>query len=90
MARQLLPEDVVLNLGKDAPVPPVPDLGDDRAHAWGGVLFNPTVRWLATWKAPLTGERKYAFLPAARPAAETPAAGLAGLGAFADMRMIPS
>ena len=86
LARRVLPEDVILNLGKGSPVPPVPDLGNGRVHAWGGVLCDPTVRWLARWVDPLSGQQKYAFLPV-----ETLAAGLVGLGeGFNVMRMIPS
>lgn len=60
LSRRLLPEDVTLNLGRAAPVPPVPDCGDGRPHAWGGVVCNPTVLWLARWTDPLGGNLKYA------------------------------
>jgi len=60
LSRRVLPEDVTLNLGRDAPVPPVPDCGDGRPHAWGGVVCDPTVPWLARWTDPLSGNVKYA------------------------------
>ena len=60
LSRRVLPEDVTLNLGRDAPVPPVPDVGDGQPHAWGGVVSNPTVPWLARWTDPLSGHMKYA------------------------------
>jgi DNA topoisomerase-1 len=50
------PEDVVLNLDKDAkiPEPNVPG-------KWGGVIHERSVIWLATWKEEITGKNKYVF-----------------------------
>jgi len=50
------PEDVVLNLDKEAkiPEPNVPG-------KWGGVIHERSVIWLATWKEEITGKNKYVF-----------------------------
>ena len=41
--RRIRPEDVTLNLDKDAPVPPL------EKGEWGPVVHNDTATWLATW-----------------------------------------
>lgn len=57
---RIYPEDVTINIGKDAPVPEVPIPG----HRWGSVVHDNTVTWLAGWKDSITGGRKYVFLSA--------------------------
>ena len=42
--RRIRPEDVLLNLDRNAPVPPAGD-----GHNWGDVVHNNTATWLATW-----------------------------------------
>lgn len=42
--RRIRPEDVTLNLDRDAPIPPLE--GD---HKWGAIVHNNTATWLATW-----------------------------------------
>lgn len=42
--RRILPEDVTLNLDKNAPIPPPGD-----GHEWGAVVHNDTATWLAMW-----------------------------------------
>ena len=54
------PEDAALNLDAAAPVPLMPDVGDGAAHSWGGVVSNPTVRWAARWRNPVTGSHESA------------------------------
>ncbi|KAL1529831.1 hypothetical protein AB1Y20_000763 [Prymnesium parvum] len=61
---RIMPEDVTLNLGENAPVPPVPDIGDGKAHKWGGVEHKDTVTWLAKWKDSINGEDKCVWLAA--------------------------
>lgn len=47
------PQDVTLNLGKDAPVP---------EGEWNEVVHDQTSTWLATWIEKLTDKRKYVWL----------------------------
>jgi DNA topoisomerase-1 len=47
------PEDVILNLGEDAPVP---------EGTWEKVVNDHASTWLATWLEVLTGKRKYVWL----------------------------
>ena len=39
----------ILNMSKNAKVPPVPDLGDGKTHTWGEVIHKKVVR--SEWKA---------------------------------------
>ena len=55
--RRIYPEDVTINLDKEAPVPE-PNLKD---HKWGKVIHDREVIWLATWKDTITGKSKYIF-----------------------------
>jgi len=54
--KRVRPEDVILNLDKEAkiPTPNVPG-------KWGAVIHERTVIWLATWKEEITGKNKYVF-----------------------------
>lgn len=58
--RRVMPEDITLNLGEEAVVPPCPLPG----HAWKRVVHDPTVTWLAYWKENVMGGTKYVFLAA--------------------------
>ncbi|KAG0369084.1 hypothetical protein BC939DRAFT_454034 [Gamsiella multidivaricata] len=53
------PEQVTLNLSKDAPVPPAP-----AGHKWGKIVHDDTKTWLATWKENVNDSTKYVFLAA--------------------------
>ena len=53
------PEDIILNIGKDAPVP-VPNMPGQ----WKGIQHDQTVTWLASWKENINGNFKYVFLAA--------------------------
>lgn len=53
--KRIMPEDVILNLSKDAPVPTIKD------HKWGKVINDKSVIWLASWKEEITGKNKYVF-----------------------------
>jgi DNA topoisomerase-1 len=48
------PEDVTLNLSKDAKVPDAPE-----GHKWGSIVHDNTVAWIATWKENIKGDNKY-------------------------------
>ncbi len=58
--KRIMPEDVTINIGKKAPVPPCPIKG----HNWGSVIHNNTVTWLAMWKETINGGFKYVWLSA--------------------------
>jgi DNA topoisomerase-1 len=62
--KRVFPEDITINLGKGAPVPPVPDMGDSRKHRWGEVVHENKVTWLAKWKDTLTLQDKCVWLSA--------------------------
>lgn len=55
--KRVMPEDVTINLSKDAkvPEPNVP------GHTWGEVIHDHAVIWLASWKEEITGKNKYIF-----------------------------
>ena len=50
---RITPQDVVLNLGEDAPVP---------EGAWKNIVHDHSSTWLATWTETLTDKRKYVWL----------------------------
>jgi len=54
--KRVRPEDVTLNLSKDAPIPKPNVEGN-----WGKIVHDNTVIWLATWKEEITGKNKYVF-----------------------------
>ncbi|KAF8210316.1 hypothetical protein K438DRAFT_1916761 [Mycena galopus ATCC 62051] len=53
------PEDITLNIGKDAPIP-VPNM----PGKWKSIIHDNTVTWLATWTENVNGNHKYVFLAA--------------------------
>lgn len=56
---RIYPEDITLNLSKDAIVP-VPPIG----HKWGKIIHDNNVEWLASWKDDISGKVKYVWLGA--------------------------
>jgi DNA topoisomerase-1 len=54
--KRVKPEDVIINLDKEASIPKPNVPGN-----WGGVIHERTVIWLATWKEEITGKNKYVF-----------------------------
>ncbi|CDZ98276.1 topoisomerase i [Phaffia rhodozyma] len=56
---RLAPEDITLNMSKDAPIP-VPNIPGQ----WKKVINDPSVTWLATWTENVNGQTKYVFLAA--------------------------
>lgn len=55
--KRIMPEDVTINLSKDAPIPE-PNI---PGHKWGEVIHDQSVIWLASWKEEITGKNKYVF-----------------------------
>ncbi|GBB97857.1 hypothetical protein RclHR1_03090015 [Rhizophagus clarus] len=53
------PEQVTINIGKEAKVPEPP-----AGHSWNKVIHDNTVTWLATWKENVNENIKYVFLAA--------------------------
>lgn len=51
--KRVTPEDVILNLGKDAKAPP---------GKWGKIIHDHNSMWLASWMDDLTQKRKYVWL----------------------------
>ncbi|SCU79491.1 LANO_0A06436g1_1 [Lachancea nothofagi CBS 11611] len=54
LKRRVYPEDVVLNLDKEATIPEAPD-----GHKWGEVRHDNTVQWLAMWRENISNSFKY-------------------------------
>lgn len=59
LKKRVFPEDITLNLGVDAPVPPAPE-----GHKWGEVRHDKSVVWLAMWKENISDSFKYVKLAA--------------------------
>lgn len=59
LKKRVFPEDIALNLGVDAPVPPAPE-----GHKWGEVRHDKSVVWLAMWKENISDSFKYVKLAA--------------------------
>lgn len=57
--REILPKDVIINIGESTKVPKAP-----KGHSWGGVIHNHNLAWLASWKDPISGENKYIYFSA--------------------------
>ena len=55
--KRLYPEDIIINLSKDAKIP-TPNI---PGHKWGEVIHDNSVIWLASWKENITGKNKYVF-----------------------------
>ena len=52
--REIVPEDVTLNIGENDPIPEAPS-----GHRWGGIVHDHKAVWLAKWKDTLSGDIKY-------------------------------
>lgn len=55
--KRIKPEDVTLNLSKNAPVPELPE-----GHNWKEIVHNRDNWWLASWKDSIEGKTKYVWL----------------------------
>ena len=53
------PEDIIINIGKDAEIP-IPNMPGN----WKAIQYDNTVTWLATWTENVNGNHKYVFLAA--------------------------
>lgn len=56
---RVMPEQVTINIGPGVKVPEPP-----AGHAWGKVVSDNTVTWLATWTENVNKQQKYVFLAA--------------------------
>ena len=54
--KRIKPEDVSINLDKEAPIPK-----PNVPGKWGNIIHDRNVIWLATWKEQITGKNKYIF-----------------------------
>ncbi|TID13564.1 hypothetical protein CANINC_004922 [Pichia inconspicua] len=54
LKRRVNPEDITLNLGKEAKIPDAPP-----GRKWGEIKHDNTVTWLAMWKENIMGSVKY-------------------------------
>jgi len=54
------PKDVILNLSKDAPIPPMPPMY--TGSKWKKIVHDNKAEWLAAWKDTITGKTKYVWL----------------------------
>lgn len=59
LKRRVYPENITLNLGVEAPIPPAPE-----GHSWGEVRHDKSVVWLAMWKENISDTFKYVKLAA--------------------------
>ena len=59
---RIFPEDIILNLSKDAKIPELPD--HLKTHKWGKIIHDRHAEWLASWKDTITGKTKYLWLGA--------------------------
>lgn len=57
--REIVPEDITINIGPNATVPKPP-----KGHSWAGVINNNKLAWLASWKDPISEENKYIYFAA--------------------------
>jgi DNA topoisomerase-1 len=56
---RIYPEDVTINIGKDAKIPETL-----KGHKWGKIIHNRHVEWLASWIENINNKRKYLWLGA--------------------------
>lgn len=59
LKKRVYPEDITLNLGVEAPIPPAPE-----GHQWGEIRHDKSVVWLAMWKENISDSFKYVKLAA--------------------------
>ncbi|KAF2099554.1 DNA topoisomerase 1 [Rhizodiscina lignyota] len=57
--QRVRPEQITLNIGKDAKVPTPPE-----GHKWKEIKHDQTATWLATWQENINGAFKYVMLAA--------------------------
>lgn len=57
LKRRVQAEDIIINLGKTAPIPEAPE-----GHKWKEVRHDNTVTWLASWNENILNSTKYIML----------------------------
>ncbi|KAF3939927.1 hypothetical protein ABW19_dt0204596 [Dactylella cylindrospora] len=57
LKKRVAPEQITLNLGKEATVPPPP-----KGHKWGSIVHNQQASWLAMWTENINNNVKYVML----------------------------
>ncbi|CAO4362803.1 unnamed protein product [Caenorhabditis nigoni] len=57
--KRIVPEDVIINCGKDSVIPKPPP-----GHKWKEVRHDNTVSWLCSWTESVLGQNKYIMLNA--------------------------
>ncbi|KAI0021014.1 eukaryotic DNA topoisomerase I [Xylariomycetidae sp. FL0641] len=57
--QRVLPEQITINIGKEAKVPPPPE-----SHKWKAVQHDRKATWLAMWQENINGQYKYVMLSA--------------------------
>jgi DNA topoisomerase-1 len=55
--KRIFPEDVIINLSKDAQIPE-PNM---KNRKWKEIIHDQTVIWLSSWKEEITNKNKYIF-----------------------------
>ena len=58
--KRIYPEDVIINIGKEAPIPSIPD--NLQGHKWKKIIHDKSVIWLASWKDNIKNKIKYVWL----------------------------
>lgn len=57
LKRRVKPEDIIINIGPNTPIPPPP-----AGHKWKGIIHNNKVTWLAFYRDNVNGDFKYIWL----------------------------
>ncbi|CDO93000.1 unnamed protein product [Kluyveromyces dobzhanskii CBS 2104] len=78
LKRRVYPEDVVLNLDKEASIPEPP-----KGHKWGEIRHDDTVQWLSMWRENISNSFKYV-----RFAANSTLKGMSDFRKFEKARML--
>jgi DNA topoisomerase-1 len=58
--RRIVPEDIIINIGKDETPPKLPEFY--KNHGWGKIINNRQVEWLASFHDTITNKIKYVWL----------------------------
>lgn len=54
--KRINPENVIINIGKGEPIPPINISG----HKWGKIIHDNKLEWIASWKNNVTNKTNYA------------------------------
>lgn len=60
--KRVFPKDIIINISKGAPIPPIPEIYSNQK--WKKVIHDRNAEWLASWKDNITGKTKYVWLGA--------------------------